>query len=279
MGARVSIDYVSHTFGRQQQATLKDLELIIESGEALALVGESGCGKSTLLHIMAGLLSPTKGCVRIKGQVVNKPSANWNMMFQKPALYPWLNVRQNAMLGLEFSGKTAGAGKKIDDLLALVGLSDKTNSRIQDLSGGQQQRVALARSLAVEPEIILLDEPFSALDAFTRRMLQNEVLSIVKERGITLVLVTHDIDEAIMMGDRIVVMGRNPGCFRDCLTVPIPYPRNPIHPEFAVIREKLMAAFEASMENKPDMDATANADKSFKQKPKTAQEKHNVRHS
>jgi len=251
MGAEISIDFVSHYFPRQPQPCLRSLDLRIAAGESIALVGESGCGKSTLLQILAGLLLPTEGCVRINGRQVTGPNAQWNMMFQKPALYPWLDVRDNVALGLRFTGQRDRLDAKVAELLALVGLADKAGARVQDLSGGQQQRVALARSLAVNPQLILLDEPFSALDTFTRRNLQSEVMQIVKARGITLVLVTHDIDEAIAMGDRVVVMSRNPGELREVLPVPLPFPRNPMHPAFIRLREHLLDAFRASLRAAP----------------------------
>ncbi|MCC5811509.1 MAG: ABC transporter ATP-binding protein [Ectothiorhodospiraceae bacterium] len=248
MGANLQINGITHTFGRTAEPVLKDLQLDITAGQSVALIGESGCGKSTLLHMLAGLLMPTEGCVRVNGRQITRPHADWNMMFQRPALYPWLSVKQNVALGLQFTGQKQGLRERVREMLQLVGLSDRRDDRIQDLSGGQQQRVALARSLAVEPQMILLDEPFSALDAFTRRGLQVEVGRIARDRGITLVLVTHDIDEALTMGDRVVVMGRNPGTFRDVVDVPLAYPRNPVHPDFMRLRSQVMARFEASID-------------------------------
>ena len=146
MSANVSIDYITHRFKGQQAPTLKDVELSIHPGEQVALIGRSGCGKSTLLHMLAGLLLPSEGCVHIRGHMVTRPSAKWNMMFQKPSLYPWMSVRENAELGLLFAGKRDA--QKITHLLDMVGLGDKADANVQSLSGGQQQRVALARSLA-----------------------------------------------------------------------------------------------------------------------------------
>lgn len=242
MSAYISIDYVSHTFKGQSVPALKDVELIIAPGEKVALIGRSGCGKSTLLHILSGLLQPTDGCVRIHGRQVTKPSAKWNMMFQKPSLYPWMTVRQNAELGLVFSGKHDR--KKIDQLLKLVGLLDKADTNVQSLSGGQQQRVALARSLATSPELLLLDEPFSALDAFTRASLQDEVTQIARRQGLTMVIVTHDIDEAVAMADRVVIMSANPGRIVGELRIALPYPRDRATAEFARYRADLMRRFE-----------------------------------
>ncbi|WP_339799299.1 ABC transporter ATP-binding protein [uncultured Marinobacter sp.] len=258
MGAAVQINAISHRFSRQGPLVLDDLNLDIGAGERVALIGESGCGKSTLLHMLAGLSLPSDGCIRVNGRQVTRPHSDWNMMFQRPALYPWLSVTQNVALGLQFTGQSKGLKERVDEMLALVGLGNRGNDRIQDLSGGQQQRVALARSLAVKPKLILLDEPFSALDPFTRRSLQLEVSRIAHDQKITLVLVTHDIDEAITMGDRIVVMGRNPGTFRAVLDNRLPSPRNPMHPDFVALRRSVMQHFEASMEVSSETDAAAD---------------------
>lgn len=249
MSASISIDYITHTFKGQPAPTLENIELKIQPGERIALIGRSGCGKSTLLHMLAGLLLPSEGCVRIHGHQVSKPSAKWNMMFQKPSLYPWMSVRENAELGLVFGG--ARDPKKIDRLLELVGLSDKADENVQSLSGGQQQRVALARSLATSPELLLLDEPFSALDAFTRASLQDEVAEITGREDLTMVIVTHDIDEAVAMADRVLIMSANPGRIVGELKVDLPFPRNRASAEFSRQREALMTQFESLVAGGP----------------------------
>jgi NitT/TauT family transport system ATP-binding protein len=243
MSANISIDFITHTFKGQAAPTLENIELKIQPGEKIALIGRSGCGKSTLLHMLAGLLLPSEGCVRIHGHQVSKPSAKWNMMFQKPSLYPWMSVRENAELGLVFAGNRDA--QKIDHLLAMVGLSDKADANVQSLSGGQQQRVALARSLATSPEVLLLDEPFSALDAFTRASLQDEVAEIASREGLTMVIVTHDIDEAVAMADRVLIMSANPGRIVGEMQVDLPLPRNRASNEFSRQREALMNQFES----------------------------------
>jgi NitT/TauT family transport system ATP-binding protein len=242
MSANISIDFITHTFKNQKEATLLDIELRIQPGEKIALIGRSGCGKSTLLHMLAGLMVPSEGCVRIHGHTVTKPSAKWNMMFQKPSLYPWMSVYENAALGLDFAGKKDP--HKIERLLQLVGLSDKADAHVQSLSGGQQQRVALARSLATSPELLLLDEPFSALDAFTRASLQDEVTKIVSLEALTMVIVTHDIDEAVAMADRVLIMSSNPGRIAGEMAVNLPFPRNRASADFSSQREQLMHQFE-----------------------------------
>ena len=164
-------------------------------------------------------------------------------MFQKPSLYPWMNVRKNVELGLTFAGQKNP--EKIDYLLDLVDLSDKVDAHVQSLSGGQQQRVALARSLATSPEVLLLDEPFSALDAFTRASLQDEVACIAEKEDLTMVLVTHDIDEAVAMGDRVLIMSANPGSIVGEVKIDLPFPRDRSSSEFSHQREHLMTTFES----------------------------------
>ena len=242
MGAKISIDYISHTFKGGEAPTLSDISLTIAPEEKVALIGRSGCGKSTLLHMLAGLLLPSDGCVRINAHQVTRPSAKWNIMFQKPSLYPWMSVKQNAELGLTL--KRDKNPEKIAELLELVGLSDKVDENVQSLSGGQQQRVALARSLATTPEILLLDEPFSALDAFTRAALQDEVTRIATRQKLTMVIVTHDIDEAAAMADRVLIMSANPGRIVGEVTIDLPYPRDRASRAFSDRREMLMKKFD-----------------------------------
>ena len=245
MGARISLDYINHRFDPSASPTLVDINKEIAPGEQVALIGRSGCGKSTLLHILSGLLLPSEGCVRINGRQVTGPSARWNMMFQKASLYPWMTTEENAALGLIFSGiNKREAVAQVQDLLDMVGLKNKNKANVQSLSGGQQQRVALARSLATNPEVLLLDEPFSALDAFTRTSLQKEVPAICRERGITMVLVTHDIDEAVAMSDRVMIMSQNPGQIVSELNVDLPYPRKHMDERFQALRSELMDQFE-----------------------------------
>ncbi|WP_018140911.1 ABC transporter ATP-binding protein [Thioalkalivibrio sp. ALJ7] len=246
MGAAISIDYITHHYPGQEQPTLKDIQVQVAPGETIALIGQSGCGKSTLLHMLAGLLIPSDGCVRINGHQVIKPSPRWNMMFQKPSLYPWMTVRKNASLGLIFQGRKRDMQSRIDSLLETVGLTEKAEVNVQSLSGGQQQRVALARSLATDPELLLLDEPFSALDAFTRVALQDEVVRLAHERGISVVFVTHDIEEAVAMADRVLVMGSNPGTITAELKVDIAHPRNRNSQAFVDLKAELMGYFGAT---------------------------------
>ncbi len=247
MGASISIDYVTHRYANSLDPTLKEIDNKIAPGELVALIGRSGCGKSTLLHMLAGLLMPSEGCIRINGQQVTKPSAKWNIMLQKASLYPWMSVKENAALGLLFAGvPKKEAEQRVESLLDMVGLHDKKDVNVQSLSGGQQQRVALARSLATEPEVLLLDEPFSALDAFTRTALQEEIPAICRQLGITMVIVTHDIDEAIAMADRVLIMSQNPGRIVSELQVALPWPRRHMDGGFQSRRNELMTIFKGT---------------------------------
>ncbi len=263
MSANISVDYITHTFKGQTAPTLSNIELTIAPGEKVALIGRSGCGKSTLLHMLAGLLLPSEGCVRINSHQVTRPSAKWNMMFQKPSLYPWMNVRQNAALGLTLAGEKDES--KVDHLLEMVGLEEKMDANVQSLSGGQQQRVALARSLATSPELLLLDEPFSALDAFTRSSLQDEVIHIADQAKLTLVIVTHDIDEAAAMADRILIMSANPGRIVGEHRVSLPFPRDRASTEFSHEREKLMKKFDQLVGNAASEQEQNNKSDNLKQ--------------
>ncbi|WP_038043732.1 ABC transporter ATP-binding protein [Thioalkalivibrio sulfidiphilus] len=248
MPAFISIDYITHHYKGQSKPTLEAVEATIEAGQTVALIGRSGCGKSTLLHMLAGLLQPSEGCVRINGRQITRPSPKWNMMFQKPSLYPWMSVRENTALGLLFQGQKQLIAERVDPLLETVGLRELADTNVQRLSGGQQQRVALARSLATQPELLLLDEPFSALDAFTRTALQDQVTGIVKDKGLTMVMVTHDIEEAVAMADRVLIMSANPGRIENEMSVDLTYPRNRSAPEFVALREQLMKHFGETVE-------------------------------
>lgn len=210
-GAHMAVKGLSHAYKKSDGLVLEDINFEVQPGEVMALLGRSGCGKSTLLHMLAGLTMPMKGEVVINGNTVRAPSPKWVMMFQAPSLYPWMTVSQNAALALRFSRRGHEIKTRVPEVLDLVELGAYADRNAQDLSGGQQQRVALARSLAPKPEVLLLDEPFSALDAFTRRNLQQDVRKIAKTLGLTLLIVTHDVSEAVRMCDRVLVLDANPG--------------------------------------------------------------------
>ena len=243
-GAHISIKDVSHRYRSTMEPAIADLSLEIEPSEAVALIGRSGCGKSTLLHIIAGLLKPTSGHVVCDGREVNGPSASRVMMFQQPSLFPWLDVSQNIALGLRFNRRMNEASRRVGELLELVEMSSFRQRNVQDLSGGQQQRVALARSLALEPDVLLLDEPFSSLDAFTRASLQRDVRRIARDRGITLVLVTHEVNEAALRADRAMIMRSEPGRIVSALQLNDVTANSNPDDHFKVAREALIEAYE-----------------------------------
>jgi len=209
------IDDVSMTFelpdGGKVEA-LKNINLNIKEGELLSVLGPSGCGKTTLLNIVAGFLGPTGGHSTLNGEVIVGPSPERGMVFQKGALFEWMSVRKNVSFGPELKGMPKAEMKeKVDHLLDVVGLQDFKEKAIYELSGGMQQRVALARCLANEPDVILMDEPLGALDALTREKMQGLVLKLWKETGKTIILITHSVEEALLLGERLLVMAPRPG--------------------------------------------------------------------
>ena len=191
---------------------LKNVSLTLEPGELLSVLGPSGCGKSTLLNIIAGFLAPTSGSVMLGNQPVKGPCAERGMVFQQGALFEWMNVERNVAYGPDMMGKDkAETRKTVERLLKVVGLQDFGSKPVYQLSGGMQQRVALARCLANDPEVILMDEPLGALDALTREKMQGLVLKLWKETGKTIILITHSVEEALILGERLVVMAPRPG--------------------------------------------------------------------
>lgn len=220
---------------------LSSTSLHVRENEFLAIVGPSGCGKSTLLRLMAGLEHPTGGGVSFRGQAVTRPSGRIGLVFQDYSLLPWRSIRENIELGLEFQGLACRqAREKALEHLELVGLSSFENAYPHELSGGMRQRAAIARALAVEPDVLLMDEPFGALDAHTRLLMQRELLAIWEKRKKTVVFVTHSIDEAVYLSDRIVVMEKDPGRVIEVLDVPLPRPRTRKNPDFGRLTESIL---------------------------------------
>ena len=211
----LKIDNISMRFdlpnGSHVQA-LKNVSLDLKEGEILSVLGPSGCGKTTLLNIVAGFLAPTEGQVLLDGKPVNGPGPERGMVFQQGALFEWMSVRDNVGFGPSMKGmKKSESAKIVDHLLEVVGLQDFKEKAVYELSGGMQQRVALARCLANEPEVILMDEPLGALDALTREKMQGLVLKLWKETGKTIILITHSVEEALLLGERLLVMAPRPG--------------------------------------------------------------------
>jgi taurine transport system ATP-binding protein len=191
---------------------LQDVSLDIENGELMSVLGPSGCGKTTLLNIIAGFLAATEGTVMLNDHLVTGPAQERGMVFQRGALFEWMNVRENVAFGPKMNGvPKSESGPKVDHLLDVVGLQDFKEKAIYELSGGMQQRVALARCLANDPDVILMDEPLGALDALTREKMQGLVLKLWKETGKTIILITHSVEEALLLGERLLVMAPRPG--------------------------------------------------------------------
>jgi len=204
---------------------LDNFSIDIKSGEILAIIGGSGCGKSTLLRLLSGLEQPTRGESRLDGRLLLKPDAQMNIVFQEPRLLPWLSVEDNIGFGLRHL-RVEDRRERIQAVLEAIGLAGYGRRWVKELSGGQAQRVALARGLVTRPDVLLLDEPFSALDAMTRTELQDHLLDLWTQRQITMLLVTHDIEEAALLADRIVVMRPWPGRILDEVQVTLPRPRD-----------------------------------------------------
>lgn len=233
------VNKVFLTEGRELVA-LKGIDLEIPRGQFTCLLGPSGCGKSTLLNAVAGFALPSSGSISADGQPVTGPGPDRGMVFQEYALFPWMTVEQNVAFGLEIKGmQKAEIARRVGELLAMLSLSDFRQRFPKDLSGGMRQRVAIARVLALDSPIMLMDEPFGALDALTRRNLQDELLRLWAELKKTIIFVTHSIEEAIYMADRIVVMTYRPGTVKRDILVELPRMRDPAAPEFNALKREL----------------------------------------
>lgn len=223
---------------------LKNLDLDIAAGESLAIVGASGSGKTTLLRILAGLEEPDRGAVLIDGAPVHGLGKERAVIFQEPRLLPWLTVLGNVAFGLEVQGTPRPeAESQARHYLRLVGLSEFETAWPHQLSGGMAQRVGIARALTVQPEILLLDEPLGALDAMTKMTMQQELCRIWAEEGVTMVLVTHDLEEAIFLADRVLVLSKDKGTPPRLIDIDLPRPRDRSTPRFVRFRQQLMAEF------------------------------------
>jgi len=242
MDAHIQVNGVNKVFAsdERQVVALQDIDLSIPRGQFTCLLGPSGCGKSTLLNAVAGFSPPTSGSILVDGQPVAAPGPDRGMVFQEYALFPWMTVEQNVGFGLDIK-KTPKAEirRTVDELLRMLSLTDFRQRYPKDLSGGMRQRVAIARVLALDSPIMLMDEPFGALDALTRRNLQDELLRIWAELKKTILFVTHSIEEAIYLADRIVVMTYRPGTVKRDILVDLPRMRDPAAPEFNLLKREL----------------------------------------
>ncbi len=230
---------------------LEGLSLEIVGGEVLVLLGASGCGKSTFLHLIAGLVEPTSGRVLFRGQQIQGVNPRCGMIFQNYVLFPWLTVRRNVEFGPRVSGISGHERRdRAQRILRTVGLSSFEDAYPHELSGGMQQRVALARALANRPEVLLCDEPFAALDAMTREALQGELLRIVEESRQTVVFVTHSIDEALILSDRIAILSSRPGRLQRLIPNPLPRPRKTdiqLSQEYTELKREVWSAVETEI--------------------------------
>lgn len=227
---------------KEELLVLNNINFSVLKGEFICIVGGSGCGKSTLLRAMAGLDADYEGSIQIDGKEIRSPKKERGVVFQEARLFPWLTVEDNVIFALN-EGTTAEKKQKVQECLKMVGLSGFEKSLPKELSGGMAQRTNIARALVNNPYILFLDEPFGALDAFTKIQLQNELLNIKKKEKSTMIMVTHDIEEAVYLADRIIVMDRNPGRIKDIVTVNLPRPRNRNDYDFVRIRQKIYSYF------------------------------------
>ncbi|MDU5417931.1 ABC transporter ATP-binding protein [Peptoniphilus harei] len=224
----------------EKTQALKDINLSINNNEFVSIVGPSGCGKSTMLRLISGLIKPSIGSLLLDDEKIEGPSSRNGMVFQNPTLFPWLKVREN----VGFSGNLKNGEdideKTIDLMLEKVGLEDFKNSYPKELSGGMAQRVSLIRTMIMKPEVFLLDEPLGSLDAFTRMNMQDEILKLWQEEKNLMIMVTHDVEEAVYMSSKIIIMEPRPGRIKEVVDIDLPYPRNRTSDEFIAYRNKIL---------------------------------------
>ena len=249
--AMIEIEHVSQVFqtsARQDHLALSDISLMIEDGAFVSILGPSGCGKSTLLYIVGGFVPPTRGTAKMKGRAITGPGPDRGPVFQEFALFPWKSVLGNVMYGPRQQGmKYREAEAQSRALIEMVGLKGFEDFYPKELSGGMKQRVAIARTLAYQPSVLLMDEPFGALDAHTRTRLQNDLLNIWERDRKTVLFVTHSVDEAVFLSDKVVVMTRSPGRIKQIVDIELPRPRrraelllDPHYQKYVVDIEKLI---------------------------------------
>ena len=242
-GAALRLEGISHGFRLSNEllGVLQDVSLRVEPGEFVALLGPSGCGKSTLLRLVVGLDEPLRGRITIDGAPVDGPHPSRVVMFQDPTLFPWRTVWQNAALGLQARGELRLGRKHVDEVRDLGGLASFASAYPHQLSGGMAQRASLARALVNEPRLLLLDEPLGKLDSLTRLAMQSELTRLWQRRGFTVLMVTHDVEEALLMAGRVVMFSDRPARIRAELSVDLPYPRHRDDPELLRLRRDALS--------------------------------------
>lgn len=241
--ALITIRNLNKTYVTDDSSTvaIDDFSIDIDRGELISIVGPSGCGKTTLLRMIAGLLEPTSGSIIVNGKECKGPGPDRGMVFQDYALFPWRSVRKNVEFGMEVNGMSKeDRRKRADKLLDVVGLENFSNARVHELSGGMKQRVAIARALATHPEVILMDEPFGALDAQTRNLMQEELVRVIQKTNQTVIFITHSVDEAVYLSDRIVVLTKRPAKIKEVVDIPWERPRDRASPEFTALRKEIL---------------------------------------
>ena len=241
-----NIDKNFHLPSGKKFSVLEDISITIDTGDFIVVLGESGCGKSTFLSILAGLQSPSRGEVLVGQQKIKGPHPSRSLLFQQPSLLPWLNVEENIIFGCKLR-KELNSPKKVKQLIKIMGLAGFEKIHPPELSLGMAQRVCLARALLGRPQILLMDEPFSSLDTFTRTLMQEELIEFWQIDNFTVVFVTHDIDEAIMLGNRIVLLGGRPARLIKIFDVDLHYPRNMNQSSFFEIRQTILEKFRKSL--------------------------------
>jgi NitT/TauT family transport system ATP-binding protein len=241
-GSEIDIREVSHSFDLDGAPlpVLDHVDIKVERGEFVALLGPSGCGKSTLLRLVAGLEPPSSGEILDDGETIAGPHPSRVVVFQDPTLFPWRNVRDNVALGLEAQGLLKSRGARIDETLKLVGLENFAKAFPHQLSGGMAQRVALARALVNDPELLILDEPLGKLDSLTRLSMQGEIVNLWRRARFTVLLVTHDIEEALLMATRLIVFSERPASVKADIRLDKPYPRHRDDPDLVARRREIL---------------------------------------
>jgi len=247
MSGYIEINNVRKVFRKDNKETvaIEDISLTINKNELVSILGPSGCGKTTVLRMIAGLVEPTSGEILVDGNKVTEPGPDRGMIFQDFALFPWRSVRKNVEFGLELAKiPKAERNEKVDRYLEIVGLTDFADARIHELSGGMKQRVGIARAMVNNPKVVLMDEPFGALDAQTRNIMQAGLIRILDKTDQTIVFVTHSVDEAVFLSDRVVILTKRPATIKEIIKVPWPRPRDRATPEFTALRKRILTELE-----------------------------------
>ena len=242
--SKLELKNVSKVFEKieedEKTHALKNIDLSIDNNEFVSIVGPSGCGKSTMLRLISGLIRPSQGKILLDGREIEKPSSKKGMVFQKPTLFPWLTVGENVGFSGSLKNEEKINQKEIDLMLEKVGLSEFKNSFPKQLSGGMAQRVSLIRTMIARPEVFLLDEPLGSLDAFTRMNMQDEILNLWQEIKNLMIMVTHDVEEAVYMSSKVIIMEPRPGRVKEIVDIDLPYPRDRTSDKFINYRNKIL---------------------------------------